>query len=547
MLLTLAIFLPFLGMILILRAKGDDEKARNLGLVFSIVTFVLCSIVAYKTYGLESGKYAAEIDVSWIELGDSFHVRYHIGVDGLSGMLIFLTGLLAICAALASWGIKKNVRGYWAMFLLLHTGVIGTFASLDTFLFYMFWELMLLPMYFLIGIWGGPRRIYAAIKFFLYTLWGSVFLLAGILVVYFALSADKLPDEITAKNPQALTFSAWRAANPDSLNGADANVFSIPQVTAYAKYMVGKGGILAAFGDLSLFGHHIAWWIFWGMFIAFAVKVPVFPFHTWLPDAHVEAPTPISVILAGILLKLGGYGMLRLNFPFFPQVFAEAAFCLGVLGVVSIVYGALVAMAQTDFKKMVAYSSVSHMGFCILGFASLTTEGINGAVVQLFNHGTISGLLFLVVGVLYDRAHHRDLNRFGGVMWKMPVYSTMATIAIFASIGLPGLSGFWGEFLAFVGSFSGHYHHAKIITVIATSGLVFTAAYYLRAIQRVYLGKVNPACEDFPEITKREKWSMLPLLVPTILFGVYPKPLFDMISTSLNTLVETVKQTGLAG
>jgi len=545
--LTLAIFLPIVGMILILRQKGDDEKVRNLGLVFSIVTFVLCSIVAYQTYGLDQNTFAWEEDVSWIELGDNFNVRYHVGVDGLSGMLIFLTGLLAVCAALASWNIKKNVRGYWAMFMLLHTGVIGTFAALDVFLFYVFWELMLLPMYFLIGVWGGPRRVYAAIKFFLYTLWGSVFLLAGILIVYFALTADAIPDSVAEANPGALTFSAWAEANADTvpaLENADPNVFSIPQVTAYARYMAGNGGLLAAFGDLSLFGVHIAWWIFWGMFIAFAVKVPVFPFHTWLPDAHVEAPTPISVILAGILLKLGGYGMLRLNFPYFPEVLADQALWLGLLGMVSIVYGALVAMAQTDFKKMVAYSSVSHMGFCILGFASLTPEGFNGAVAQLFNHGTISGLLFLVVGVVYDRAHHRDLNRFGGIMWKMPLYSTIATIAIFASIGLPGLSGFWGEFLSFAGSFQGGYANAKLITFIAALGLVFTAAYYLRAIQKVYLGKVNPACEDFTDATKREKWSMIPLLVPTILFGIYPKPLFDMIRTSLEAIVETVKLTG---
>jgi len=510
--LTAAIFLPLVGSIAVLFLNKEDvNRIRWTGLAFAIGTFVLCTIAALKCFDpVPAEGYHHMVEAKWIDLGGRFQVFYRIGLDGLSGMLVFLTGLLAVCAAIASWNIDKGVRGYWAMFLFLHVGVIGTFASLDLFMFYVFWEIMLLPMYFLIGVWGGPRRVYASIKFFLYTLFGSILLLAGILAVYFALTHAE--------------------------SGFTGNPFSIPEITAFAASPLAHGNILHVFGPNAATIGVLA---FWGMFIAFAVKVPVFPFHTWLPDAHVEAPTPISVILAGILLKLGAYGMLRINFPFFPDIMKDMAIYIGLLGLINIIYGALVAMAQTDFKRMIAYSSVSHMGFCLLGFAAMTPEGMTGAILQLFNHGTISGLLFLVVGVAYDRAHHRDLNRFGGLMWNMPIYSAISSIAIFASLGLPGLSGFIGEILTFLGSFNSEFYYgAKIITVVATVGLVLTAAYYLRALQKVYLGKTNPACEAFPDVTLREKLAMIPLVVPTILFGIYPAPLLDLIHDSVATITK---------
>ncbi len=402
---------------------------------------------------------------SWLP---GWNIWYFVGVDGLSLALIFLTSLLGFLACLASFGIQKNIKEYFVFYLLLMTGMLGTFLSLDLVLFYIFWEVVLIPMYFLIGIWGGPRREYAAIKFFLYTLAGSVLMLLGILTLYFL--------------SQPHTFNMLELTS----KGVDPHWQMI---------------LFAAF------------------FVAFAVKVPVFPFHTWLPDAHVEAPTPVSVLLAGVLLKMGGYGIFRICLPMFKIAAVNLAPALTVLAVINIVYGACVAMAQTDFKKMIAYSSVSHMGFVLLGAATLNATGINGAILVMFNHGIITGGLFLAVGVLYDRLHTRDFSRFGGLSAAMPFYAFCLTFLSLASLGLPGLSGFVGEFMSLAGAFILH----PGLVVISAVGLIITVGYFLLMIQRVLLGILNPKCEGVSDMNSLDIITVAPLMLITLVVGFYPQ------------------------
>jgi NADH-quinone oxidoreductase subunit M len=359
--------------------------------------------------------------------------------------------------------------------------------ALDLFLFYIFWEIVLVPMYFLIGIWGGPRREYAAIKFFIYTLAGSVFMLLGILALYFTSSPHTFNMLDLAANSHSLALS-----------------LQVPLFIAF--------------------------------YLGFAVKVPIFPFHTWLPDAHVEAPTPVSVLLAGVLLKMGAYGFFRISFPILKEAAHYFALPFAVLGVVNIVYGAFVAMTQTDFKKMVAYSSVSHMGFVILGLASMTATGFNGALLQMLSHGLISGAMFLLVGVLYDRAHTRDLGQFGGLGVKMPVYAGMLTVFTFASLGLPGLSGFVSEFLSLLGA----YPVFKIITIISTLGIIVTAGYFLYMLQRVFMGPLNEKWAGITDINKRELFTLIPLMIIVVIIGVYPLVALRYQAASINVLIQNL-------
>ncbi len=431
---------------------------------------------------------------SWIP---AYNIEYFVGVDGISISMVLLTALISFICIFASWGIDKAVKGYFALFLLLDMGMMGVFVSLDFFLFYIFWEVMLLPMYFLIGIWGGPRREYAAIKFFLYTLFGSVLMLLAILALYFT---------------------------------SDPHTFDMTQLIAQNdKYSL----TVLSIWPFNLWGWSFQHLVWMALFIGFAIKIPAFPFHTWLPDAHVEAPTAISVILAGVLLKMGAYGILRINFPMLPAATADLAFYfLGALGVWNIIYGALCAMAQKDLKKLIAYSSVSHMGYVMLGMASFTSHGINGAVLQMFNHGTITAMLFLLVGVIYDRAHHRDIDGFGGLAASMPLYTGVTALAFFASMGLPGLSGFISEVLVLLGAWQNY----PILAILGASGVILTAGYLLWTIQRVFLGQPNEKYQGIAEINGRELFTLIPLGIIVIILGVYPHAVLDLLSASLNQL-----------
>ncbi len=503
MLLSLITFLPLVGMLVILMSPGNAHRfIRAVAVLTSGVVFVL-TLMLWKIF--DPAALAASVhpgydartwvEVPWIRM---FHVYYRFGVDGLSTLLVVMTGFLSFLATFVGFSIKKQVKGFYALYMLLMTGMFGTFMALDFFLFYVFWELMLLPMYFLIGIWGGPRKEYAAIKFFIYTFLGSVLIMLVMLAYYFKVAA----------NPATADFA-----------------FNIPWLVANQP-----------FHDASPVFKQL---MFWGLFIGFAIKVPIFPFHTWLPDAHVEAPTAISVILAGVLLKMGGYGILRFNYPLLPEI-GSTPWVMGflaILGVVNIIYGAFCALGQTDFKRLVAYSSVSHMGYVLLGVAILREEGVNGAIFQMFAHGLSSAMMFMLVGVLYDRAHHREIARFGGIATQMPWYFGMAVVGFFASLGLPSMVGFIGEVSVFLGAFK----YNIVLTAVATLGMMLTAGYILWTMQRVYMGNPKPQYAKFPDANVWEWISLAPLAATCILFGVLPALVMNIYTPSTQLFLQMFK------
>jgi NADH-quinone oxidoreductase subunit M len=512
--LSIITFLPIIGMLIIMFLPKEQVKSikvltliiTGLQVVFAALIFANFNYAAGGINDPNSFQFVEKfrwIDISGLSWLGRIKVDYFLAIDGLSAPMVLLTAIVTFIATLASWNIPKSIKGYFALFLLLDTGMMGVFVALDFFLFYIFWELMLLPMYFLIGIWGGPRKEYAAIKFFLYTLFGSIFILLVMIGLYFS-STETLVD-----GTKVFTFNMLAMMNKANFTAT---------------------GILSPFNP-----HNLRFIAYIALFAGFAIKIPMFPFHTWLPDAHVEAPTAISVILAGVLLKMGTYGILRISYPIFPEITYQLAWYIGLFGMINIIYGALCAMAQRDFKKLIAYSSVSHMGFVLLGMASLTTAGISGAILQMFNHGTITAMLFLIVGVIYDRAHTREIDAFGGLANQMPIYTGFVTLAFFAAIGLPGLSGFISEAFVFLGAFSSET--IRVITVISTLGILLGAGYMLWTFQRVYMGELKEKWNQLKDLTLREYAMLVPLSLIIIFLGVYPSAMLDIMNSSVNAMV----------
>jgi NADH-quinone oxidoreductase subunit M len=502
-LLSILIFLPVAGTLALFAVSRENSRAIKLiATVTAGLEFVLSLWLWFERGFRLTGDFYFRETHDWIP---SLGVKYSLGVDGLAALLILLTTLLSFISVYASFtAITKREKEYYAFLLLLETGMIGVFASLDFFLFYVFWEVMLVPMYFLIGVWGGPRKLYAAIKFFLYTLFGSVVMLLAIIALYFFNTTG---------------FLLWKGLG-------NAPTFDIPHFHQIASQIP---------PDLQL-------WLFWAFFIGFAIKVPMFPFHTWLPDAHVEAPTAGSVILAGVLLKMGTYGFLRFSLPICPAAVRSDAAFLGlnttqwvvVLSIIGIVYGSMVAMVQKDMKKLVAYSSVAHLGFCMVGFFALNMAGMQGGILQSINHGLSTGGLFLLVGILYERRHTRMIVDFGGLSSQMPVYAMLFMIILLASIGLPLLNGFIGEFTILTGAFLTNWRWAAW----ASLGVILGAAYMLWLYQRVFFGELtNEENKSLEDVNKREILTLAPLIALCLAIGLFPKPFFDMTAKSAEKIV----------
>lgn len=483
--LSTLIFLPIIGAILILLIQKTRETLiKWAALLISLITFIL-SIPLFIHFDKTTAEMQFTETHAWIP---EWGIRYALGVDGISVLFILLSTLLTILCVTVSWNsIKEKTKEFYAAILFTEGAMIGVFCSLDLFLFYIFWEAMLIPMFLLIGVWGGPKRVYAAIKFFLYTLVGSVLMLVGIVVLY--------------------------------LNTGSLDILQMMK-TDYPY-------------ELQLI-------LFWAFFAAFAVKVPMFPVHTWLPDAHTEAPTAGSVLLAGILIKMGAYGFLRLSIPLFPEASQAMAPIMMTLSVIAIIYGGLMCLAQTDLKRLIAYSSVSHMGFVTLGIFALNTQGIQGAILQMINHGIITGALFLCVGMIYDRTHTRQISDYGGVATVLPIYAAFFMIFTLAAIGLPGTNGFVGEILILIGGFKA----SKILGVLAATGIIIGAAYMLWLYQKVFFTEIGPKVYGLKDIDMREILTLIPLVILVIWIGVYPNTFLGFMDASVQNLISRVNTAG---
>lgn len=481
-LLSLMTFLPIAGVLIILLIRGEkevvDQNTKHMALYSSLFTFAF-ALFMYTRFDGSSAEFQFVEQSSWLKpLG----INYHMGVDGISMYFVMLSAFLTPICILSAWNvIKTRVKEYMIAFLVLETFMIGTFVSLDAVLFYVFFEGVLIPMFLIIGVWGGPRRVYSAYKFFLYTLLGSVLMLVGLLVLYAQTGTTDIPTLM---------------ANPVAT--------------------------------------HLQMWLWLAFFASFAVKMPMWPVHTWLPDAHVEAPTAGSVILAGVLLKMGGYGFLRFSLPMFPEASAYFADMVYVLSIIAIIYTSLVALVQDDMKKLIAYSSVAHMGFVTLGIFTATTQGVEGGIFQMLSHGLISGALFLCVGVVYDRLHTREIDRYGGIVKNMPKYATVFMILMLGSVGLPGTSGFVGEFLVLLGAFQVN----TVVAALAATGVILGAAYMLILYRRVVFGpRVNNDALSMEDLNQRELGLLVPIVALVLWFGVFPGSVMEKVSPSVDKLI----------
>jgi NADH-quinone oxidoreductase subunit M len=496
-LLSIILFAPIAGMLVLLLIPSSSKTLIKVWANLVGFACFLVSLPLVTRFDKSIDGYQMVERADWIP---SLGAKYLIGVDGISLLLVMLTTVVSFLAVLSSWNaIEDRLKEYYAMFLLLETGMIGVFLSLDFFLFYVFWELVLVPMYFIIGVWGGPRKLYAAIKFFLYTLSGSVLMLLGILTLY---------------------FKYYEQFGVYTFEIAELMKLDLPLATQQ--------------------------FVFWTFFIGFAIKVPMFPFHTWLPDAHVEAPTAGSVILASVLLKMGTYGFLRFSLPLLPKASIDATIVqiLAVLSIVGIIYGALVSLMQQDWKKLIAYSSVSHLGFCTLGIFALNPNGIAGSVIQQINHGISTGMLFLIIGIVYERRHTRDIAEYGGLAHVMPKYAIVFAFAMLSSAGLPLLNGFVGEFTILQGAFEAN----RVWAAFAVSGVILGAAYLLWLYQRTMLGQItNGKNLHLPDLSFREMAVFAPFIAWAIWIGIYPKPYFDILEKPVAQIVERVRPGYYAG